>query len=227
MWNGHLGQVKFSKHFTGLALTKTHNQFTLYPTGWDQNPESLKKIRFRKCCCKGYWSYRDRMGHTDNTWFEKGWIIALLRRMLKTQCRRPTWLITIPQIDEVIDSFEEAIVVFILDASNVYLQVEDNETNRDNTAITSHHWLYRFVQIHCGTKSTQESFFTIYECHHVSSKMTVCVGISWRLCCFLALITRSHQRCEFSFVYFKTCWGYPQTLKCSFFAATNLFYQLH
>lgn len=61
-------------------------------------------------------------------------------------------------MDECIDSHAEVALCIASDVNNAYWQVELKETDRDKTALTFHHELYRSVQIHCSLKNAPRTF---------------------------------------------------------------------
>ena len=64
----------------------------------------------------------------------------------------------IPRMDECMDSLGTAKTFSTLDANSGYWQVEIDPKDRDKTAFTSHHGLYRFIRMPFGLKNAPATF---------------------------------------------------------------------
>lgn len=79
--------------------------------------------------------------------FQERWFPTLLRRILETIAGTKRNVCPIPCIDECIHLLVEAAVFSTLNARKEYLQVCIENGDRDETVLTSHQKLYRFVRM--------------------------------------------------------------------------------
>lgn len=62
------------------------------------------------------------------------------------------------RIDKCINSLGEATVFYTLDTSSGYWKVEMDQKNRDKTAFTSRHGLFRFICMPLGMRKARDTF---------------------------------------------------------------------
>lgn len=113
-----------------------------------------------------------------------------------------------PRMDEFINSLREAALFVTLDV-NSYWQVEMVETNRDKTALTSHHGLYHFVQMPFGLNDAPKTF------QHAMDIILPPVKWQFALVSLDNIIVFSRSPCdhiehEKRVVTPSRCWGYPE-----------------
>lgn len=77
-------------------------------------------------------------------------------RKLIAVTKRDTYPIS--GIDEGIDSLSKATVFFTLDANSSFRKADVKKTDRDTTVFTSHHELFRFLQVPLSLKNALETF---------------------------------------------------------------------
>lgn len=59
---------------------------------------------------------------------------------------------------EFVESLGDALVFSTLDASGTYWQIESDNEDREKTASTIHHGLYKFIRMPYGLKNAQPTF---------------------------------------------------------------------
>lgn len=157
MWDGHLGRISVAKHRIDLMSGSTPVHSAPYRAG--PKVREFQRTKINRM-------FEQEVLESVTTEWAAPIVFApkkdgIMRfcvdyRRLNAIAQRDSY--PIPRIDECIDSLGESTVFSTLDANSGYWKVEIDDRDKDKTAFTSHHGLYRFTRMPFGLKNAPATF---------------------------------------------------------------------